>query len=437
MGIEIFSLSKGKVLYQKNPQHRFIPSSSIKLFVAAAALDLLGPEFTFQTKLFSDGKIAEGKLEGDLYLVGGGDPSLLAVDLEELASQLKKKGIEKIEGDLFFDLSLFDQVSQGPGWMWDEEPAFWCAPLSPLNVEHNCVEITIHPRGEDYKHSLLSFAPSCDYIDVKNELQVQVGKKGKDFKIALKKGEKKTVFQVQGKIGSLHETVSIKMPVKKPGQYAASLFRFSLQKKGILFSGKTRMKALSKNATLLAMHHSPPLKELLKSVLKESDNLYANTFFKFLGMKKFSRPGTWEKGGRATLDFLSKRVGLDTKEMVIVDGDGESRYNLVSPHQMVTFLRWAHQNFPYAKEFQEALPRNGIDGTLKGRLKSASLIGRLAAKTGTMTGNSSLCGFIQSEKGEELAFAILIGGFVKRCAEVKSGIEDSICTLLIEKENDS
>ena len=142
VGMEVISLEDDRVIYQKNAEYRLIPASSIKVFTAGAALDVLGKEFCFETAF--RGKLQSGIIK-ECSLVASGDPSLSFLDLEGLISKLKALGVNEIEGDLAVDLSVFDSVPMGPGWMWDEEPAFWCSPLAAFNVDHNCVEVTISP----------------------------------------------------------------------------------------------------------------------------------------------------------------------------------------------------------------------------------------------------------------------------------------------------
>ncbi len=337
IGIKVYSLDKGTVLYERNAKKRFIPASSLKLFTVGAALQHLGADYCFETKVVSDE-------EGNCYLMGSGDPSLLAQDLVELVEKLD---LTHIKGDLILDVSCFEDDSMGPGWMWDEAPAFWSVPMSALNLEHNYVDDT---------------------------------------------------------------------PILEPEKFTGALFKLALQRKGIKIQGKIREGKAPENCTLLAKHESEPLRELAKVLLKNSDNLYANCIFKKMG-------GSWARGGESVENFLKE---LSIEGLRVVDGSGESRYNLVSPHQMVKFLKKMKEN----KELRRALPTPGAEGTLKfrmGKLKEA-----VRAKTGSMTGVSSLCGYLTTEEGEELAFAIFVNGYVKEGSEIKEALEDRICHLLVK-----
>lgn len=347
VGVMIYSLDENIALYEKNSEARFVPASNIKLFTAAAALKCLGEDDFFETRVMTDGEIQQKVLKGDCYLVGSGDPSLTAMDLLELVEQMR--GIEKIEGDLVLDLSCFEDAPWGPGWMWDEEPAYWCVPMSSLNVEHNFV------------------------------------------------GDK---------------------AVLEPEKLAASLFKGILDRKGVVLSGELKVGNIPEGAKMLAKHRSKSIRELIKPVLKNTDNLYANCIFKKMGP-------SWEKGRSVVEEFLREHIGLNPEEFVVVDGSGLSRYNLITPKQMIHFLKKVRSN----RAFVNALAVGGIDGTLRHRMKTFE--GKVKAKTGSMTGISSLCGYLETDSGKEFAIAIFENGYVKEGKEIKRKLEDGICQMLV------
>ncbi len=347
VGIKVYSLDEGVLLYERNGAARFVPASSLKLFTAAAALECLGWDDRFETRVMTEGKIEKGVLKGNCFLVGSGDPSLTGLDLVELVDGMG--ALEKIEGDLVLDLSCFEDGPQGPGWMWDEEPEFWCVSMSALNVDHNCV----------------------------NEVAIL-----------------------------------------EPEKLTGALFKGLLERKGIVVEGELKVGETPEGAMILASHLSEPVGKLIKVALKSSDNLYANCLFKKMGL-------SWKKGRERVEGFLKEYVGLNPEELVVVDGSGESRYNLVSPAQMVDFLKKMRGN----RDFKGALSVGGEDGTLKNRMGTIS--GKVKAKTGSMTGVSSLCGYVTTDSGKELAVAIFVSGYVKEGREIKKKLEDGICQMLV------
>lgn len=429
VGIEVLSLEDETILYQKNEQCRLIPASGIKVFVAAAALDMLGKDFCFKTLI--TGELKDSTLK-ECSLIASGDPSLNSLDLQALVSQLKHADVLKIEGDLVVDLSIFDSISMGPGWMWDEEPAFWCSPMGALNLDHNCAKVIVSPALNAGSPCLVSLGIESKHIQL--ESSAETVKKVSTLNAFCKESkEDQSIFKVEGTLALNSVPKSFRLPVKAPERYAAEIFKSLLKESGIQFNGELKyLLTQGKKKPVIAIHSSVPLKELIQTMFKESDNLFADSLFKKLGSLKYGLPGTWEKGRFAVRDFLIKRVGLDWEEMEVVDGSGLSRYNLLSPYQMAYFLYWISQT-PYAIDFQTALSVGGLDGTLKRRMQSPVLKGNVRAKTGTMQGVSTLSGYLITEENETIAFAIFINNYVKKAKEIRLKIEDVILEILAKE----
>lgn len=426
IGIEIVSLKNGQKFYEKNSDNLFVPASVHKIFTGASALSLLGVDFHFATQLLAMKEIVKGVLHGDVYLKGSGDPSLKTEDLENLVSELKRMGLTEITGNLHIDNFDFDEIVQGPGWMWDEGAEYWNSPLDALMVNHSSISVWVKPAAQIGSPPQVTLVPETSYASVQNLAQTT----GSDPTLAVSRNwiAKENLIQVSGTIPPQSAPLHYEIPLESPSTYTAVLFHSLLEKQGIRLQGKILRNRAPKEAKLLVEHLSLPLSVLIWPMMKDTDNLYANSFFKKMGQIKNGVPGTWEKGGNAVRTFLSDQADLDTSAMVIRDGDGESRYNLVSPHQLVTFLTWVHNHFSTSAEFIASLPISGTDGTLKQRMKEVK--GKVRAKTGSMTGITSIAGYALTKDNEPLVFAILINGFVKPVKEYKANLEDQICTLL-------
>lgn len=428
IGIEIISLKNGQKLYQKNPHHLFVPASCLKMITAAAALHQLGVDFHFQTKLFTDGQIRNKILKGNLYLQGSGDPEFAVRDLEELVFQLKLQDITKIEGNLCVDNTLFDPINQGPGWMWDDIGYSWTAPMDALILNHSCLDVWIKPAEKIGERPFVYQYPKSDFVIVENH--AETSNEGNDLTLQRRRTGKENIIDVIGKISSSEGTKHYAVPVEEPHLYTAYVFRKILGRAGLSIEGKIETKATPQNSILLASHASRPLCQIVEQMMKASNNLASDCLFKKLGENRFGAPGTWQKGSQAVREFLAQSVGLNTEKMVIMDGCGLSRYNLISAHQFVEFLRWMHHQFPCCSEFMASLPISGIDGTLIKRLNHPEAKGKVRAKTGSMTGISSLTGYLTTKDGELIAFSILQNGFAGKANEYKSKIEDEICAFL-------
>jgi D-alanyl-D-alanine carboxypeptidase/D-alanyl-D-alanine-endopeptidase (penicillin-binding protein 4) len=486
LGIEVVSLETGERLYQKNAQHHFVPASCLKMFTGAAALYQLGVDYCFETRMFTDGNVDNGILHGNLYLRGSGDPELGFQDLEELCLCLKALEIKTIEGNLYVDNTLFDGISQGPGWMWDEGAHKWNSPMDALTINHSCIDVCVRPSEQAGQNALAQLHPQIDDIVLKNTAVTTDGEG--HLKVARPWIRRENVIEVTGQIPLQATPVYFMIPLEHPHLYTGHVFRATLFKAGIALQGNLEERAVPEGALLLGAHASRPLRLIVEEMMKSSDNLYADCLFKKLGESRFGAPGTWHNGALAVREFLATVVGLDVEKMVIVDGSGLSRYNLISAHQFVTFLSWMHaqpgytagrsffafssaheprdrtggggdciefNTIPspassiagaftreenakndrpavYRSAFVAALPESGVDGTLFERMGTLELKGKVRAKTGSMTGISSLSGYLTIKEGETLGFAILQNGFIGKADEYKTRIEDGICRLLVD-----
>jgi len=421
VGIQVVSLGD-EVVYERNSEKRYVPGSSLKLFVAAAALDLLGADYSFETRMMADGKVKKGELVGNCYLIASGDPSLDVEGLEEIVHAMKENGIDRIKGDLVLDLSAFDDIAQGPGWMWDDIDTYGFSPLSSINLEHNCLQFTVKPGNDSGRPCYVDVYPRCGAISIIN--RSVTGKAGSSIEVRrLQDGR----FEVVGSMRIEDKPKEFKMPVREPHEFAGDVLKTLFKQNQIVFEGEVKVGVCAKRVTEVGIHRSKPLAEILKVVLKVSDNLSADALFKKVGQVRYGSPGTWQKGSRAVREFLEGKAGLDVGNIVVLDGCGASRYNLVSPQQMVTFLKWVHEKFVYGTEIKAALPIGGVDGSLKKRMTAPFMVSKVRAKTGTMTGVSSLCGYLN----DDVAFAIFVNGYVKSGREIKGKIEDEICHVLL------
>ncbi len=422
IGIEVVSLKTGEVLYEHNAKNLFVPASTAKLFTCAAILDRLGPEYQFETKVLKDSK-------ENLYLVGAGDPSLSEHDLQELALSVVLRQEKHFEGDLVVDASVFDPVTNGPGWMWDEGDHYWNSPMASLTVDHSCVDLWVIPTALK-KTPEVYLRAGKDYVSVEN-LALTSEEKG-ELEVKRSPLVRENKIEISGVVDPHAEAKLFRLPVEAPHLYTAHLFRQKLKEHGISINGQAHIGTVPKEAIHLASHFSQPLGILIRKALKDSDNLTANCLFKKLGQHYEGSQGTWQNGSHAVRDFLARKVGIDIKELILLDGSGESRYNLASPHQMTQFLVWISKQFKIAPEILASLPSNGCDGTYKPHLNQEGIRGKVRAKNGTMTGISALSGFVEAQDGEVLAMTIMVNGFTKKAKEIKEQIEDPICHLLIQ-----
>lgn len=353
--------------YAKRATHLFMPASVTKLFTAAAALYLLGADYTLKTIMVTDGIQAKDVLLGNLYICGAGDPSFTQKDLENMFLEVKKMGVNKIAGNVYIDFSAFSEGLTEYfccGACIDDVGKAWCPPVSPFIIDSN-------------------------------------------------------VIIVNDKKGS----------VQDPHAHVYKIITEVLAKQAISYLTLSEVSGVPLNARVMCLHESKSLRELVAHMLKVSDNLYANALFKILGAKSFGGQGTCEKGKQALKNFLQTYVGIMPNEIVLEDGAGLSRYNLVTPAQTVKLLTWIYEQPDLFDVFEKCLPACGVDGTLERRMIDHR--GLVKAKTGSLYGCSALSGYIRAPGQPVIIFSIFINNYIYSKKSYKTAIEDEICAYII------
>jgi len=439
-------LKTPELYYEKNAKKLFVPASNMKILTALAAFHYLKPDFTFKTSIYTDGNISNNTLSGNLYLKGDGDPSFSVDHLEQLVLELKKQNIMTITGDICLDNSCFDTVQFGPGCAWDDGAASWNAPIDGLNINHNSIIITVSPSSGPDTHvntrTMYSVSPAYaqSFVKIHNHSTTTPTQNPITLSVTRRWQHRENTIDITGEIPNtvtfFEETVSI----ENPALYAGHLLSRLLAKYKITYSGTLKIRKISSQAIVLAHHDSKPLHVLIDRMLSASDNLYADAIFKKIGSFYASAPGSFARGTQAIKKFLVQELNFASDECVVVDGSGLSRYNLLSPQQILKLLLWGAQS-PYASYFTKALAVSGQKGTLLNRLKK--LPGSVSAKTGTISGVSGLSGYLQRPDGTLLAFSFLLNGFVQpanktavslglpthspKTIDYKAQVEDELC----------
>ena len=431
VGIDVVSVNTNERLYSRNHKQRFIPASLIKVLTLGAALDLLGMDYTYKTGIYTDGKIEDGVLHGNLYLKGSGDPSFVTSDLEHIVKQLHMIGIEEVKGSLVVDASAFDSTALAPGWMVEDTKFVSSAIPSALSVNQSCFDIWIRPASNASAPAvILSDLPSVDlpFLIDNQTLTLASIQDNKRLEITTDHKDRQSVIRIAGNLSLQSAPQLRRVPIKDPALMTGAIVKELFKRHQIVFRGTVQEGMTPVNALVLAEHSSDSLLSIGQKMCKESDNFFAHCMFKTLGKEIQGPPGSWQSGSQVLREFLANKVRLEPSDMVLLDGSGLSRYNLMTPTQIVEFLTWAHHNISIGSEFKTTLSIAGIDGTLKNRL--ALLQGKLRAKTGTMTGVSNLCGYVFTKDGEELAFTIMVNGSTKESTELREKLIDPICMEL-------
>lgn len=427
VGVEVRSLNSGQILYQHNAKRWYTPASTVKIFTAAAALAYLGPDYQFRTQVIADSQnFKNGVLYGNVYFSFSGDPSLKHSDLEEMVGELAKMGIKQIHGDVYIDDFIFDQANYGPGWLWDDQNFCYAAPIGGVIIDRNCFPFKLTASARANSPAALTIGDEYRFMPIENSVMSRSS--SGDCPLILRASENNQYY-LSGCIRPDARTIGLQVAVKNIRLYAQNIVDQLLKQQGIRVTGEITFKSTPdfQQPIILAHHDSLPLTRLVTRMLRKSDNLIADSLYKKIGYTYWHQTATWKRSSQAIASILSKRTGIDFTQLRMVDGSGLSRYNLISPTQMVQLLRYAYRDDKIRNAFFTALPVAGISGTLKWRM--SKLAGRVMAKTGNMKGISSLAGYVTTSRNSKVVFAILSDDFLKKPNRYHQ-MQDDICRAI-------
>ena len=345
VGLMVYDLTADSAIYAYNHRQLMRPASTMKLVTAITALDQLGCKYEYATRIYYDGIITDSTLTGNIYCVGGFDPTLTSDDVVTLAECVRKLGVDSIRGLLVADRTMKEALDYGEGWCWDDDNPM----LTSLTIG------------------------------------------------------RKNVFLIQ---------------------FAEEIARLGVNLERVrLEEGRRPM-----SARLLATCKHP-ISLVLERMMKMSDNFHAESMF-------YQTAASANKGVARAADArnitkrLINKIGLKADNYKIADGSGLSLYNYVSPELLTMLLRYAWRQPVIRDVLLESLPIAGVDGTLKDRMRSASTKGNVRAKTGTLTGISSLAGYCTAANGHALCFAIINQGVMRN--QIGRNFQDRVCRALCE-----
>ncbi len=426
-GIKIVSLTDERVLYERDSKVLFHPASNLKLLTSAATLHALGTNYKFRTALYLDSLNADGTVVGNLFIKGFGNPDLTMKDLKSMIEQLRTGGVRKVQGGIVCDVSYFDDLYWGKGWMWDDEPSFYEAFISPLSINDNCVRVIVGPGKRIGDSVLVRLDPESKFLAIVNkgftgaDTSENTLDVSREFKIRM------NTIVVEGTLPHSSREREFVLSVWHPEVYAAALLREELERQGVKVLGQTRMGIVDTQAREVVLHEWP-IDSVIINLNKTSDNLSAENLLKVVGAEKRGTPGSAAKGISVVNEFLSSS-GIDTTSYLMVDGSGVSHYNLINADTYARLLSAVYRHKGIFDLFYTSLPIAGVDGTLQNRMKETAAAGKVRAKTGTISGVSTLSGYAQTADGDTLAFSILMDHFTGSSKPYRDA-QDKIAELL-------
>lgn len=443
VGIHVLDLKTGAALYSRNADRLYLPASNMKLFTGALALERLGPDYLFTTRLVR-------APSGDLILVGGGDPSLSGRAypyqkdapaanalraIEDLADQAIAAGVQRVDGDIVGDDQFYPWAPYPPSWTEDDMIGEDGAPVSALTVNDNVTSLSIHPAAEAGELAVITFDPAIEYYAVDNRVLTVAGSREARIRLSRVPGSRQLI--VWGSIPLAGPVVRETVAVDDPALFAACALYDALLRRGVAIRGRpvARHRASFDDpwpveGDVIAARTSPPLVDILQVIEKVSQNLHAELMLREVA--RVTRGAGTRESGLEEMGFWMAKIGIKADEWRAEDGSGLSRNDQVSPKAVTRMLSYmaASKNGP---AWLSLLPVGGEDGTLSRRLCCAS-DGRDAkqvrAKTGSLTRAVTLSGYADSKTRGRLAFSILVNNFSASQAEVRAWVDKIAMTLI-------
>jgi D-alanyl-D-alanine carboxypeptidase/D-alanyl-D-alanine-endopeptidase (penicillin-binding protein 4) len=407
LGIVVRDVDTGANLLQVNPATPRSPASTMKILPTWAALDLLGPAYSWKTRAYADAPIVKGVLKGNLYLQGGGDPLLTIERWWRFVNDLRQTGLRAIEGDIVIDQSRFAPLDERPE---DFDGKFWrtynVLPDAML-VNWQSSDFTIRP-ADDGNGVDLSIRPYPEGLVVENRVKLAIGRcvgRNSQVSYAIDPARPDRVV-ASGRLSASCGPQTQRLAIMDAAQYAYGTFVTLWRQQGGQFRGGMLRAPTPPAARLLLTHESEPLSEIVRVTNKYSSNMMARSLVLAIAAEMNGVPATTEAGKQTILDWLKTR-GLVLPELVIGNGSGLSRDARVSPDGMAKLLIGARQS-RFAPEFLTSLSLGGLDGTLQKRFQGLDDPSRVRMKTGTLKDVSCVAGYVTGQSGKVYAVVVFV-----------------------------
>lgn len=425
-GVLVYSLDRRQRLFELNPTTMLVPASVAKLVAAASAYESVGWDFRFDTTLWATGPIIDGTLEGDLVVVGSGDPSVESRGwgaMDEWVGALKDLGVGRITGRIVGDDDAVEDPRPALAWAWDDLGYPTGALFGALNAAENRMVVTISPGAQAGEPADLSVEPGAAHRPLVNRTITSAT--GTPQQVWPEQRPAETALTIAGRMRAGAKPVRLGISAGNPTQWFAGLLRHRLVQGGIVVDGQAvdvddaQPPPVRDGATRLFTHRSPALRDLIRPMLKDSVNVYGEAL-----MRLNSGPGALPTND-AALEGLAGRFaawGVPPDAQQLVDGSGLSRRDAVSAEALLTVLQRMYDPTG-TSPFMQALPIAGVDGSLGGRMRDTVAARNLRAKTGTMSNIRTLAGYVTTLDGEHLALVAMVNNFEGTGAQAVAALD--------------
>ena len=375
----------------------------------------------------------EGKLDGDIIIKGGGDPTLGSTKfksnlsfnalLTSLVKAIVDSGINCIDGDIVIDESIYDSYPISPSWQWNDLGNYYASGAWGVNINENQYFVHFtdrHHVGRQPKIS--SVFPKVPLLKLSNEVLVDSAGTGDQAYIF--GGPYNNDKRIVGTIPQGKSTFTIKGSIPDPPKFLGYHIKSALERENIQSQGyKTLFKPYKGKKNKITQYISPSLRDIVIKTNQESNNLNTESILKMIGLKKRGL-GSGQNGINILKKELRKK-GADHHSAILHDGSGLSARNNISSFSIAKFLAGLKKDSEI-KDILTYIPKAGVSGTVRGLLKGSKAKGHVWLKSGSMEGIQSYSGFIQGQSGRWMSFCIIVNGFSGEASDIRSRIDSLI-----------
>ena len=436
-GILVVDPERGDTLYSRNAGKLFMPASNMKILTSATALAQLGPDYKYRTVFAARGPVSSGTLSGDLLVFGRGDPSVsdhmlhdAMIPLRAIADSLAARGIHRITGRVIAAGNAFPSDVFGFGWTYDDFEDSYSAPIDELLFNEGFSELHVHAGARPGDPVRVDVTPARSFPLVRNHattIAAPMGDWRRGRGEGLRAHKDSTTWDVilDGQIAA-GDTAVIEVTHHDPDVAYVAAVREALRDKGIAIDESMSADTTARVDTLATLS-SPPMSEILKALMKPSQNQIAEMLFRTVALEKYGAGRT--DSARSIIGAQIASWGASVpSEAVIRDGSGLSRYDYISPRTVVHILD-AMRRSPHFTAYYDALPIAGVDGTIRNRMKGTPAQGNVHAKTGSVALARSLSGYVTTADHHMLIFSFLANNWTVPVASVER-VQDAIAARL-------
>ena len=430
------------VVYRYDADREVIPASVLKIVTTASALEMLGDQFRFETTILYDGFIKDSILEGNLYILGSGDPTLgsseMGADRDKIMRSwikyLKSKGIRIVNGSVIADESIFDFEGISPKLLLEDMGSYYAPGSYGINIFDNRYTLFLRTGELNTKPEIVSTEPNMPSILFYNQLITAHSDKDSMFILGFPFSNERFLY---GTVPANRTLYQLKGDIPEPSLFLAHYFTKLLVTDSIKVNGEPSC------YRILSLHngwqnqkrfpfmtsYSLPLKELVRITNHSSHNLYADILLKTIGLKTQTDAtvSSFGKGASIVKKFWEEK-GLNTSSLWMYDGSGIAASDKLTAAFVCDILTYMYKDSPYATTFIESIPRAGMEGTVANMLRGSSLHGVARLKSGSMSRVRSYAGYILKD-GKAYAVAIIVNNFSCTQAQIKSDIEKLLLSL--------